>query len=253
MLDTVLTFFDKRAKSVIDLISSQDVNGHRQLSMSIEQHKIKVWDFPTRLFHWSIVGLLGGLWWTADIGEMQWHQVLAYVLMILILFRLIWGVIGSETSLFSQFFVGPKKVINYALTNPKPASLGHNPLGGYMVFALLGLLVLQLTTGLFATDEIFTEGPLIHLVSSDTASWLTWLHKTNFNVILGLVVLHVAAVILHVVKGDNILKAMFSGYKYVSGKVTAPTLRSPWLALAVVAVLFAGIWWLLLEPVVSFL
>lgn len=221
--------------------------------MSIEQQKIKVWDFPIRLFHWSMVGLLAGLWWTAEIGEMQWHQVLAYVLMTLILFRLVWGFIGSETAKFSHFFVGPKKVIQYALTKPKPRSLGHNPLGAYMVFALLGLLMLQLTTGLFATDEIFTEGPLIHLVSSDTANWLTWLHKTNFNVILGLVVLHVAAVIVHVVKGENLVKAMFSGYKYVSGQVTAPALRSPWLALVIVALLFAGIWWLLLGPVVSFL
>ncbi|GGP85596.1 cytochrome b/b6 domain-containing protein [Shewanella ulleungensis] len=221
--------------------------------MSIEQRKIKVWDFPTRLFHWAMVSLLGGLWWTADIGEMQWHQVLAYVLMTLIAFRLVWGFVGSDTAKFSHFFVSPKKVIQYATSQPKPSTIGHNPLGGYMVFALLGLLALQLTTGLFATDDIFTEGPLIHLVSSDTASWLTWLHKTNFNIILALAAIHVLAVIIHVVKGDNILKAMFSGYKQVEEHTAKPVLRSPWLALVIVAVIFGFIWWLLLEPVVSFL
>nr|WP_268921121.1 cytochrome b/b6 domain-containing protein [Shewanella vesiculosa] len=76
--------------------------------MSIEQQKIKVWDFPTRFFHWAMVCLVGGLWWT-EIGEMQWHQILAYLLMTLITFRLIWGFIGSDTAKFTHFFVAPKK------------------------------------------------------------------------------------------------------------------------------------------------
>jgi cytochrome b len=221
--------------------------------VSIEQQKIKVWDFPTRFFHWAMVLLLGGLWWTADVGEMQWHQVLAYVLMGLIGFRLIWGLVGSETSQFRYFVVLPQQVISYVKAQPKPSTLGHNPLGGYMVVVLLSILVLQLTTGLFATDEIFTEGPLMYLVSSDIAGWLTWLHKTNFNLILALAALHIIAVIVHVFKGDNILKAMFSGYKQINKQVTSPTLRSPWMALVIVFVIFACIWWLLLEPVVSYL
>jgi cytochrome b len=221
--------------------------------MSIEQRKVKVWDFPTRLFHWAMVSLLASLWWTADIGEMQWHQVLAYVLMVLIVFRIVWGFVGSETSQFRQFFVSPKKVIDYTLTEPKPRSLGHNPLGGYMVVALLSLLLVQLTTGLFATDEIFTEGPLIYLVSADTASWLTWLHKTNFNIILAFAAIHVLAVIVHVIKGDNILKAMFSGYKQVNEPVVPPRLRPIWLAFILGVAIFTLIWWLLLEPVVRFL
>ncbi|AZG74249.1 cytochrome b/b6 domain-containing protein [Shewanella livingstonensis] len=221
--------------------------------MSIDQHKIKVWDFPTRLFHWTMVCLLSGLWWTADIGEMQWHMVLAYLLMTLIAFRLIWGFFGSETSKFSGFFVSPKKVIAYAKSHPKPLSLGHNPLGGYMVIVLLSILVLQLTTGLFTTDDIFTEGPLMHLVSSETAGWLTWLHKTNFNIILAMTAVHIIAVVVHVVKGDNILKAMFSGYKQVNQQLRSPILRSSWLALVIVSVIFAFVWWWLLEPVVSYL
>jgi len=221
--------------------------------MSIKKQKIKVWDFPTRFFHWAMVCLLGGLWWTADIGEMQWHQVCAYMLMTLIGFRLVWGLVGSETSRFKHFVVLPKQAMDYAFKKPKPHSIGHNPLGGYMVILLLGLLVVQLVSGLFATDGIFTEGPLSYLVSSDTAGWLTWLHKTNFNVIQAMVVIHVLAVLVHMVKGENLLKAMFSGYKYVSSGITAPKLRSPLLALAIILVIFTFVWIALLEPVVSFL
>jgi len=221
--------------------------------MSLKKQKIKVWDFPTRFFHWAMVCLLGGLWWTADIGEMQWHQVCAYVLMTLIGFRLVWGLVGSETSQFKNFTVLPKQAMDYVFKQPKPNSIGHNPLGGYMVILLLSLLVAQLVSGLFATDGIFTEGPLSYLVSSDTAGWLTWLHKTNFNIILAMVVIHVIAVLVHMVKGENLLKAMFSGYKYVNSGITAPKLRSPLLALAIILVIFTLVWIGLLEPVVSFL
>ncbi|MCG9729974.1 cytochrome b/b6 domain-containing protein [Shewanella sp. Isolate13] len=187
--------------------------------------KVKVWDIPTRIFHWALLCLLGGLWWTADAGEMEWHQILAYGLMVLIGVRLIWGVIGSETSRFSHFIHSPKKVIAYLVKTRREgisASIGHNPIGGYMVITLISLICIQLITGLFATDEIFTEGPLYSLVSSDTASQLTWLHKKNFDLILILAAIHVVAVLVHMVKGDRILGAMFSGYK----KLPASTLEA---------------------------
>ncbi|ABZ75678.1 cytochrome B561 [Shewanella halifaxensis HAW-EB4] len=178
--------------------------------------KVKVWDIPTRLFHWGMLCLLGGLWWTADAGEMEWHQLLAYMLMVFIVVRIIWGLVGSDTARFSHFVRSPKTVINYlgrARREGISSSIGHNPVGGYMVVALITLVSVQLTTGLFATDEIFTEGPLYSAVSSDTAGWLTWLHKKNFDLILLLAVVHVFAVGVHMIKGDKILGAMFSGYK----------------------------------------
>ncbi|MCK8043643.1 cytochrome b/b6 domain-containing protein [Shewanella sp. 1CM18E] len=178
--------------------------------------KVKVWDIPTRVFHWGMLCLLAGLWWTADAGEMEWHQILAYGLMVLIGVRLIWGFIGSDTAKFSHFVRSPKTVLNYLGKTKREGistSLGHNPVGGYMVVTLITLICVQLGTGLFATDEIFTEGPLYGLVSSDTASWLTWLHKKNFDLILILAAVHVLAVGVHMIKGDKILGAMFSGYK----------------------------------------
>ena len=178
--------------------------------------KIKVWDLPTRVFHWGMLCLLGGLWWTADAGEMEWHQILAYGLMILIAVRLIWGLVGSDTARFSHFVYSPKTVIHYLNRTRREgisSSIGHNPVGGYMVVTLITLICIQLITGLFATDDIFTEGPLYSFVSSDTASWLTWLHKKNFDLILILAAVHVLAVGVHMIKGDKILGAMFSGYK----------------------------------------
>lgn len=184
--------------------------------------KVKIWDIPTRLFHWGMLCLLGGLWWTAESGEMEWHQLLAYSLMILLGMRLVWGFVGSDTAKFSYFVHSPKTVFNYLQKTRKhgiSASVGHNPIGGYMVVALISLITLQLVTGLFATDEIFTEGPLYSMVSGDTSLWLTWLHKKNFDLILILAGIHVLAVGLHMFKGDKILAAMFSGYKHLPGEL----------------------------------
>ncbi len=233
--------------------------------MNLNNKKIKVWDFSTRFFHWAMVLLLVGLWWTAENGEMQWHQICAYLLMTLILFRLVWGFWGSETALFKQFIVSPKQVISYTLKEPKPKTLGHNPLGGYMVVVLIGLIAMQLGTGLFATDEIFTEGPLVSLVSSETASWLTWVHKNNFNLIVTMAAVHILAVVVHLLKGENLINAMFTGYKELSEDqkntndkdvvkdMPTPKLRSQLLALAIIVIIFAFVWFYLLAPVVSFL
>ncbi|WP_372869713.1 cytochrome b/b6 domain-containing protein [Shewanella sp.] len=174
----------------------------------------KVWDLPVRLFHWLMVTLLGLLWWSAEAGEMQWHQVFAYSLMALLLFRIMWGFVGSDTARFSHFLHHPLTVIRYAkttVTEGVKGHHGHNPLGGYMVLVLLLCLALQLVSGLFATDEVFTEGPLVSMVSSDTASWLTWLHKRNFNLLLILAGVHVLAVLWHLLKGDKLLGAMVTG------------------------------------------
>lgn len=184
---------------------------------------IRVWDSPTRFFHWSMIGLLAGLWWTASMGEMQWHQILGYVLLDLILCRLIWGWIGSDTARFSFFVVSPKKALMYLLTKHKANTpLGHNPIGGYMVVVLLLLLSIQLVSGLFATDDIFTEGPLYQYVSNGTSAWLTWLHKNNFNLILAFSGMHVFAVFVHLFKGDNLMTAMFTGKKEVSKSEAHP-------------------------------
>ncbi|MGL5392929.1 MAG: cytochrome b/b6 domain-containing protein [Shewanella sp.] len=224
--------------------------------------KIKVWDLPIRIFHWTMVMLMALLWWSAEAGEMQWHQIFAYTLLVLIGFRLIWGVVGSDTAKFSHFVHRPNVVVNY-LKDMRAAGIqvvpGHNPLGGYMVVVLIAMVSLQLLTGLFATDEIFTEGPLFSYVSSSTSAALTTIHKLNFNLILGLSSLHVIAVIVHAIKGDKLLGAMLSGYKTVAqdelSSVPASQLRFKpvWLALMLVMGLAGLVFTYLIWPIVQVL
>lgn len=216
-------------------------------------NKIKVWDFPIRLFHWVTVGLLGGLWWSGETGEMSLHQVLAYILMALLVFRIIWGFIGSDTARFGQFVRSPKDVYQYATSKHKSESVGHNPMGAYMVILLLSLLVVQLVTGLFATDDIFTEGPLYSYVSSDLASNLTWVHKQNFNLILGFACVHILAVFVYLFKGDNLIKAMITGYKQFQSQNESPKIKSIWLATIVACAVFASVWFTLLADAIRYM
>ncbi|MCL1080075.1 cytochrome B [Parashewanella spongiae] len=187
--------------------------------MNVKAKNIKVWDIPTRLFHWSLILLMVGLWWTASEGEMEWHQILAYTLLIILSFRWVWGGIGSESSRFKGFIHSPAKTITYlkSLGTQKSieSSLGHNPAGGYMVMALLVLISLQLVTGLFSTDDIYTEGPLYPFVSDGISDSLTWIHLNLFYGILGLVAVHVLAVLIHVCKGDAIISALIHGHKSI--------------------------------------
>ncbi|MCL1044047.1 cytochrome b/b6 domain-containing protein [Shewanella electrodiphila] len=226
--------------------------------MSIEQKKIKVWDIPTRLFHWLTVGLLISLWWTADSGEMEWHQICAYSLMVLVIFRLLWGIVGSETSRFTDFVSGPTKVLNYLTGKHKSTVVGHNPLGGYMVLFMLTVLSLQLFSGLFSSDDIFTEGPLYSTVSSDLGAWFTWLHKVNFNVILACIVLHISVILLYAIKGNNLVTAMISGNKKMTDKEynmlsQEPKMTSSVLAIIIVAAISLVIGYWLIAPIVAYL
>ncbi|UXK09731.1 cytochrome b/b6 domain-containing protein [Shewanella putrefaciens] len=230
--------------------------------MKTEYIKVKVWDLPTRIFHWVMVMLMGLLWWSADAGEMQWHQIFAYSLLSLIAFRFVWGFVGSDTSKFSHFICHPKvalKYLNEVRTKGISFVLGHNPVGGYMVIALITVISLQIVTGLFATDDIFTEGPLYSYVSSSTSASMTWLHKTNFNLILLLSAIHILAVIIHAIKGDKLIGAMLTGDKKISKTELSsyqqvnPLFKSGWIALVLFAVLAAVIFSFLVWPIVRVL
>ncbi len=228
--------------------------------MKTEHISVKVWDLPIRIFHWSMVGLMALLWWSAEVGEMQWHQIFAYSLLVLIGFRLLWGFIGSDTAKFNHFVHSPKVVLSYlSQVRQQGVSvvLGHNPAGGYMVIAMITIISLQLLTGLFATDEVFTEGPLYGYVGADTGAWLTWLHKQNFNLILLLCALHILAVIVHSLKGDKLVNAMVTGYKQIPSAVHAKghglklSFKSLWLALLLLLALGALVFNYLIWPIVQ--
>jgi cytochrome b len=174
--------------------------------------RIAVWDLPTRAFHWLIVLLVPALWWTAEEHMHDLHLLLGEVALGLLLFRLIWGLIGSSTARFAGFVRGPGAILAY-LRGQRPAGVGHNPLGALSVLALLFLLANVVGLGLFATDEDgHAPGPLSHLVSYDSARILAERHEQVFWILVGFVGLHVAAILYYlVVKRDNLVAPMVTG------------------------------------------
>ena len=219
---------------------------------------VRLWDLPTRLFHWAMVIGIGFSWFCAEIGGnwMVWHERSGIFLLALVVFRVVWGVIGSDTARFAQFLKSPRHALTHfseLRTKATAFHAGHNPLGAWMVVALVLAVLMQASTGLFATDDIMTEGPLIGLVTTDTAEVLTSIHHLTFNGILLLAAAHIAAVLFYrFYKRTNLIKAM------VIGKADWPAEQSPppvglrfkpvWLGVlvfvVVYAAVFSGITWL---------
>jgi len=183
-----------------------------------ETLRVRVWDLPTRLFHWLVVALFAVSWWTAENDKLEWHRRSGYAILTLILFRIYWGFAGSATARFLSFVRGPKAFLAYAarlLDKGAPATPGHNPMGGWSVLALLLLLLIETCLGLFAIDVDGDEGgPLDNLVSFDTARTIAGWHEAVFNLLLVVVTLHIAAILFYLVyKRENLVAAMFSGAK----------------------------------------
>lgn len=181
---------------------------------------VRVWDLPTRVFHWLLALAVVGLIVTGKIGgnAITWHMRLGLLVMALLAFRLLWGLVGGRWSRFSSFIYGPGTIIRYLRGRSSPAErleVGHNPLGAFSVFAMLVMLAVQVGTGLVADDEIATVGPLNRFVSSATALSATHWHKEYGQVILiVLASLHVAAIVHYRVRlGANLVAPMISGDK----------------------------------------
>ena len=172
---------------------------------------VRVWDLPVRLFHWSLVLLVPALWWTAGNDRLDLHILLGETMLGLVLFRLLWGVLGSSTARFAAFVRGPGAVLGYLRSGGR--TLGHNPLGAWSVVAMLLALVVQIGLGLFAIEEdALYEGPLSHLVSYETARALADRHEMMFNVLLALIALHVLAILYYLlIKRDDLATPMVTG------------------------------------------
>jgi cytochrome b len=212
---------------------------------------ILVWDLPTRLFHWSVVLLVGVSLVTGNIGgeALAWHFLSGYAILALLVFRLAWGFVGTHHARFASFVRGPRATLRYArrlMSGSAEKHLGHNPLGAWSVLAMLASLALQVGTGLFANDDIATEGPLVHLVSRSTSDFLTRFHHWNRMVLLALVAIHVAAVAWHALaRREPLVRAMLSGRKAWTGSET-PGAQGHRFGVAIVILGFAaaGVWWL---------
>jgi cytochrome b len=213
----------------------------------------RVWDLPTRLFHWVLALCVIASIVSAKIGgnAMAWHFRLGYVVFTLLAFRLLWGLIGGHWSRFASFLYSPAAVLRYlrgGSSADEHHDVGHSPLGAFSVFGLLGLLAVQVGTGLFADDEIANTGPLIRFVSAATSSALTSWHKTWGQwLVITLIVLHVAAIVFYLLgRRRNLLRPMIVGDKPLPPGVPASAdhWRARGLALLVVTLCAVGVAWL---------
>lgn len=211
---------------------------------------VPVWDVAVRIFHWALVLLIGFSWLSAEMDWMDWHFYSGYAVLTLILFRILWGFAGSTHARFSDFLYGPSAIIAYLRTLPSRTAAkfaGHNPLGGISVLLILLCVLLQTGSGLFANDDILYEGPLYKHVSKELSDWLTTIHKLNFDVLLVLAGVHIAAVFYYLVwKSENLVKPMITGRKQLPPGVAPANaqLRSPGLAVLLLAVCAAAVWFL---------
>ena len=212
---------------------------------------VRVWDLPTRVFHWMLALCVVGLVVTGNVGgnAMIWHFRFGYTVISLLVFRVLWGLVGGRWSRFASFIYSPRSVISYWQGKGDPHhSVGHNPLGAGSVFALLTFLLAQVGTGLFSDDEIAFAGPLSKFVSGSTVSLVTKYHKEiGKTVLIVLVILHLAAIAYYFFrKNENLIRPMLSGDKFLATDV--PASRDDWRSRLGALVLFglcsAGTAWL---------
>lgn len=182
------------------------------------KNKKLIWDLPVRVIHWLLVILVGWSWYAVDINnDLETHMFLGYCILTLVIFRIIWGFIGTRYARFGSFIFPLREILASArklFTREYGNYPGHNPLGGLSVTVLLFLLSLQVTTGLFSNDQEYNYGPLSDYVSPHAADILTEIHEINFNILLGFIILHVVSVLFYLLyKRENLVRPMLTGRK----------------------------------------
>mgnify|MGYP005809560093 CR=1 FL=1 len=201
---------------------------------------MRVWDAPIRLFHWAIVVLVLFSWGSAEYNRMELHKLSGYTILTLLLFRIVWGFIGSDTARFNRFLKSPiAAMIHLAHITRREADreIGHNAAGGWMVLLMLLLLLVQVATGMVSNDDVSVEGPYAHLVGKDWSDWASHIHALTFTLIEIAVVLHVLAVLAYaLLKGQDLVRPMITGKKRLPGNMRAPRMRSPLLALLILLI-----------------
>lgn len=210
---------------------------------------VLVWDAPVRVFHWLLATLVVFSFVTGKVGGawLEWHMRSGYIILALLLFRLGWGFVGSDTARFASFVRGPAAAVGYlraVAAGRHQRVVGHNPLGGWAVLAMLAALLVQAFSGLFVDDEIATRGPLVVKASEAMVSRMSALHSVNEWVVVGLVALHLAAILTYrfAFKAD-LVRPMVTGY--MDGPASAePPMRPAWVAALLAAAAGAFVYWL---------
>ena len=198
----------------------------------MSKQRILVWDLPTRVFHWLLAASFLGAFVTAESERYRnIHVALGYTVLGLVVFRFLWGVIGTRYARFSSFPIAPRRVVAYLkslFTRSPQHHTGHNPAGSLAIYAILALALLAGATGYAAYNEIGGE-------------WLAELHDGAASAMLGLVVVHIGAVIVSsLIHRENLVAAMLNGYK--RGRADDGIRRKHWFVAVVVLLATAGFW-----------
>ncbi len=213
--------------------------------MNVMRLSMKVWDAPTRLFHWAIVLLVCASWYFAETDQLPLHFLSGYTILTLLLFRLVWGVVGSDTARFANFLRAPglalRHLAHFARREPDD-QIGHNPAGGWMVAAILAVLAVQVGTGLCSNAD-FDKAPFADAVGKSLSDTLSTVHSVAFTLLQVLVVIHIGAVLAYaLLKKQDLVRPMVTGKKRLPANLRAPRMRGALLALPILAVCALLVW-----------
>ena len=216
-----------------------------------DESDVLVWDLPLRLFHWLLATAIAVSLWTGLSGgfeEMEWHQRSGYCVLGLILFRLLWGFLGTRHARFASFLAGPGRVLAHAramASRRPPATTGHNPAAGWTISLTLIAIAVQAVTGLFASDDLFVEGPLVHLVGDETVSTMTRIHGWGQWILGALVALHLLAILVHSeVFNERIVSPMITGRSPDAAPEEGIASQRVPLGLGLALVVAGVVWWI---------
>jgi len=202
----------------------------------------RVWDLPTRIVHWLLAALIAFSWWSVKYHHTGWHIWSGIAILTLLIFRLLWGLVGSSTARFANFVRGPRAIASFWRGSWR--GIGHNPLGALSVLALFGAVAVQVGLGLISQDEDgLYAGPLARLVSSDTSDSARDLHELWFKVILGLVALHIAAILYYRLRGRKLTLPMITGRAAIDPDIQPMRPGKWWIAVICVVVAFGIARW----------
>jgi len=203
-------------------------------SSAAGERAVRVWDFPTRLFHWLTVVLVAGAYVTQRLNWIDLHVRFGETLLALVLFRLLWGCFGSETSRFRSFVASPAAAfrhLRHVLRREPDTQVGHNAAGGWMVLLLIALLLVETLTGIYVYNDVADEGPLSQIAPAAVSNAISWLHAFGWDLLLAAVVLHVCAIAVYsLAKGHDLVRPMVTGRKRLPASVRAPSRAPLWLA-----------------------
>jgi len=209
--------------------------------MTTPGSRVLVWDWTVRIFHWLLVLGVAAMWWTGEQGMMDWHRRLGLTLLGLIVYRLVWGLVGPGTARFTRMVARPGAIMAYVrdlIGRRNRPHFGHNPLGSLSIFAMLLALATQVSTGLFSVDiDGLESGPLASKVSFETGRLLAEIHETSFKVLLALIALHVIAIAAYLLLfKDNLVRPMVTGHRPQTDFDTPQhPFRAPWPRIAAAA------------------